>query len=29
MAEEGEEEEMNCHLLITSRRTDKGCDKKL
>jgi hypothetical protein len=25
MAEEGEgEEEMNCHLLITSRRTDKG-----
>ena len=30
MAEKGEEEgeeEMNCHLLITSRRTDKGRDK--
>ena len=26
--EEEEEEEMNCHLLITSRRTDKGRDKK-
>ena len=23
-----EEEEMNCHLLIMSRRTDKGRDKK-
>jgi hypothetical protein len=23
-----EMEMMDCHLLITSRRTDKGCDKK-
>ena len=24
---EAEEEELNCHLLITSSRTDKGRDK--
>ena len=28
MEEEMEEKEKNCHLLITSRRTDKGRDKK-
>ena len=24
-----EKKEMNCHLLIMSRRTDKGCDKNV